>query len=303
MQALPKFCRNVTVTGHCGRHRKGGFRVVAVTPARERHQCWRLDSLDWGAVRPPGGGEGERLFYTLAAASFMESTTDRYTGNLVDKFRDDREIADWLREHWLPEELQHGEALRRYVNVAWPDFDWERAYAAFIDEFTPYCAGERLEPTLSREMASRCVVEMGTASFYTALSRAADEPVLTRLTALIAEDEIRHYKHFYRYFRRYREREEPGRGAVAVALWHRLRMIAGEDNAVALKHVYIARHPGRAFDRRTYRMVSRGPRIMLRQNFPHRMCVQMLLRPLGLGRRTQHYAVPVMAAMARRLVP
>jgi hypothetical protein len=277
--------------------------VVAVTSAHARHQRWRLDSLDWDAVRPPGGADGERLFYMLAAASFMEITTDRYTSNLVERFSGDPEIALWLQEHWLPEELQHGEALRRYVGVAWPEYDWERDYAGFIDEFTPYCAAERLEPTLSREMASRCVVEMGTASFYTALSRAAGEPVLTRLAALIAEDEIRHYKHFYRYFRRYRECEEAGRGEVAVALWHRLRMIAGEDNAVALKHVYTARHPGQPFDRRVYRRVSRGPRAMLRRNFPHRMCVQMLLRPLSLGRRTHHYAVPVAAAVARRLVP
>jgi len=282
---------------------KGGSAVATVTPAHATHQRWRIDSLDWDAIRLSDGPDGDRLVYMIAAASFMEITTDRYTRNLVDKFAADPEIAYWLQEHWLPEEIQHGEALRRYVAVAWPEFDWDRAYAAFIDEFTPYCAAERLEPTLSREMASRCVVEMGTASFYTALSRTAGEPVLARLAALIAADEIRHYKHFYRYFRRYRDCEAAGRGEVAAALWRRLRMIAGEDNIVALKHVYTERHPGRPFDRGTYRTISREPRALLRRNFPHRMSVQMLLRPLGLSYRTHHYAVPVVAAVARRLVP
>ena len=36
-------------------------------------------------------------------------------------------------------------------------------------------------------MASRCVVEMGTASYYTTLSRASPEPVLSLLTRRIVE--------------------------------------------------------------------------------------------------------------------
>jgi len=46
-------------------------------------------------------------------------------------------------------------------------------------------------------MIARCVVESGTASLYTALRDASDEPVLKEIAARIAGDEFRHYRMFY----------------------------------------------------------------------------------------------------------
>ena len=270
-------------------------------PSTQQH--WTVDAIDWGAVEATPAREREVLFYLVAAASFMEITTDRYTRNLIDKFSDDGEITSWLADHWLPEELQHGEALRRYVRTAWPEFDWEGVYERFMAEFEPYCASERLEPTRTREMASRCVVEMGTASFYTTLSRISADPVLADLAHKIANDEVRHYKHFYRYFRRYQGQERTGRGNIAIALWNRLRMIDGEDNVIAIKHLYEARNPGERFNRATYRQIRRGQREAVRRHFPHRMCVGMLLRPLRLGARTHHLVTPLIEAVSRRFVP
>lgn len=152
-------------------------------------------------------------------------------------------------------------------------------------------------------MASRCVVETGTASFYTCLSRASSEPVLTLLTRRIAEDEVRHYKHFYRFFRKYRDIERPRRAMVAPALWRRLRMTGGEDRQVVLKHVHAARRPGAALDPGTYRRVRRQCRQLLRPHFPAEMSVRMLLKPLALGPRTQRVAVPVLTALVQRVVP
>jgi hypothetical protein len=275
----------------------------AMTPVTSSQQGWSLDSLAWDAIQATPESERDPFFYIVAAASFMEITTDRYTQNLVDKFSGDDEVTAWLARHWLPEELQHGEALRRYVRTAWPDFDWDRVYRSFIGEFAPYCAAERLEPTRSREMASRCIVEMGTASFYTTMSRVSREPVLAALAGRIAADEIRHYKHFYSYFRRYQKAERAGRGSIAVAVWNRLRMMDGEDNVIAVKHLYRARHPGRQFDNAIYNRIRRGSREAIRRHFPHRMCVGMLLRPLGLGHRTQHIVAPVVEALIRRVVP
>jgi len=276
--------------------------VGASTPVHSARQRWSLDSLDWEAIRRTRDARDEDFFYLVAAASFMEITTDRYTRNLIDKFAGDDEITTWLERHWLPEELQHGEALRRYVRTAWPQFDWDRVYAAFIDEFETYCGAEKLEPTRSREMASRCVVEMGTASFYTTLSRTSREPVLAMLARRIAEDEIRHYKYFYRYFRRYQQTEPANRRHVAAAIWNRLRMIDGEDNAVAIKHLYAARHPGKAFDRKVYNHIRRGSKELIGRQFPLRMSVRMLLRPLSLGRRAQHIVAPLAEAVLRRVV-
>jgi hypothetical protein len=153
------------------------------------------------------------------------------------------------------------------------------------------------------EMASRCVVEMGTACYYTTLFRASPDPVLALLARRIADDEVRHYKHFYRYFRNYRDAERPGRAKVVPALWRRLRMTGGDDSFIVLKHVYGAHRPGESFDIRVYRSVRREGRDLVRDHFPHEMSVRMLFKPLALGPRTLRAALPVAVAIARRLVP
>lgn len=239
----------------------------------------------------------------VASASFMEWTTDLYTQNLIDFFRGDDEVTAWLKAYWLPEELQHGRALRRYVETAWPDFNWAEVYRKFLEEFEAYCQPEGLETARSLEMASRCVVETGTAAYYTTLSRASPEPVLALLARRIADDEVRHYKHFYRFFRNYRAAEKPGPAVLIPALYRRLCMTGGEDSYVVLKHVHGARHPAAEFNGRTYRMLRRRGRRLLRRHFPYQMGVRMLLKPLGFGPQTQRIALPLAEAVARRFVP
>jgi hypothetical protein len=263
---------------------------------------WSLDDIPWTAVRRDAVARNEALFYLVAAASLMESGTDLYAANLIEFFAGDDEIASWLKDYWLPEELQHGRALRRYVEAAWPDFPWSAVREGFIEEFRPFC-DEALEAARSLEMASRCVVEMGTASFYRGLSRASPDPVLAAVTDRIARDEVRHYKHFYRFFRRYRAAERPGRSAVGPALWRRLRMTGGEDRVIVLKHIHAARRPGVRFDDSVYRDVRRQCRELMRPYFPVEMSIRMLLKPLDLGPLTLRLTVPVLSALARRVVP
>ena len=274
--------------------------MVSISPTR---QGWTLDSIDWASAARSACTDSESLFYLVAAASFLESTTDRYTTNLIAQFEGDGEIISWLERHWLPEEMQHGVALRRYVEIVWPKFDWDAAYDSFLGEFEAHCCADELEPTRTREMASRCVVEMGTASYYTTLSRLAPDPVLATIARRIADDEVRHYKHFYRYFCRYQRTEPERRSAVFGALLNRLRMIDGQDSVIAIKHLYLARHPGETFDTRTSRGLRHRSRDLIRPYFPHRMCVQMLLKPLALGPRTRRVAVPMTEMLARHLVP
>jgi rubrerythrin len=268
--------------------------------AARRH--WSLDDIPWHMIRHEAVTQTEVFFYLVATASLMESATDLYTENLIDYFAGDEEVTSWLVNYWLPEELQHGEALRRYVQATWPEFDWEPARRLFVEEFKPFC-DTSLEPTRSQEMASRCVVETGTASYYRTLSRASPDPVLAVLTRRIAEDEVRHYKHFYRYFRKYRDIEAPRRTAILPALWRRLKMTGGEDSFIVLKHTYGAHHPGEPFDINVYRRVRRECRRLVRDHFPHEMTVRMLLKPLDLGPRTQRLTLPVVAAVARLVVP
>jgi hypothetical protein len=92
-------------------------------------QHWTLDSLPWGEVRRELVADNEELFYMVVSASFIETTSDLYTRNLVQHFAGNEEVSGWLEAGWEPEELQHGRALREYVKHAWPEFDWETQYA------------------------------------------------------------------------------------------------------------------------------------------------------------------------------
>ncbi|MGH8399004.1 MAG: ferritin-like domain-containing protein [Gammaproteobacteria bacterium] len=266
------------------------------------HQRWTLDDIPWQAIHQDSVAHEEELFYLVTTASFIEITTDLYTQNLISYFSDDEEVTTWLAAHWEHEELQHGQSLKRYVQTAWPGFGWEKAYQSFFEEYSECCKLDLLEPTRSMEMAARCVVEMGTASYYTTLSRLSPDPVLSELTHLIREDEVRHYKYFYHYFLRYREREGAGRARVLRALWHRLKMIDGEDGLIAMKHVFMASHPGETFDRRVYRELQKRCRHAAGQHFPHEMSIKMLIKPLDLGPRMQQIALPILTSVARRVV-
>ena len=233
----------------------------------------------------------------------MESTTHLYTRNLIDFFHDEKEITDWLQDHWLKEELQHGRTLRRYVEVAWPSFDWEDSYKNFLDEFSAYCSPSALEPTRGMEMVSRCAVEMGTAGYYATLKSMSSEPVLAKLAQHIFEDEIRHYKHFYHYFLRYRDEEHLGRRQIAIASWRRLRMEHGSDSMIALKHAYTSLHPGHRFNAKVYSQLRHRYRELTKGHFPYDLCVKMLLTPLGLPPGIQRVVEPAMKDLARRFVP
>jgi fatty acid desaturase len=274
--------------------------TISVGPAR--HQRWTLDDIPWGKIERGVVVAEEELLLLVATASFVEIATDLFARNLLERFAGEADVGTWLDRHWQHEELQHGRALKRYVEVAWPDFDWAKVHRSFFEEFSATCKMEALEPTRALEMASRCVVEMGTASYYTTLSRLSPEPVLRQLAAYIAEDEVRHYKHFYRYFCRFRDLEGPGRARIALALWRRLKMIRDDDGYIAFKHVYAARHTGERLDRGVYRKVRRQCKDLVVGHFPHEMSVKMLLKPLDLAPSTRRVAQSTLEALARRLV-
>src|SRR5260370_8237045 len=65
-------------------------------------------------------------------------------------------------------------------------------------------------------MVARCMVEVGTSSYYSALRDGLQDPVLMEICRNIAADEIRHYGLFYRNLTRCLEREQIG-------IWRRLR--------------------------------------------------------------------------------
>lgn len=260
---------------------------------------WNLADAPWALLRPECIAGSTAWRYLLCTASFIEITTDLYTDNLLDYFADDPVVAGWLRDEWEGQEMQHGRALRAYVERVWPDFDWPEVYAGFRSEFAPLSGADTRMPKRSLEMVARCVVEMGTSTYYTALNRATDEPVLGWLTQRIYEDEIAHYKHFLRYFQTWRERDGASRREIAVTLWRRLKMIQAEDSWVVTKHVHAALCPGEDWNVQVYRAIVADCRRTVATHFPHRMSVKMLLHPLDVGPHMQRVLIPALTGVAR----
>ena len=263
---------------------------------------WSIEEIPYHLLDRQQVQDDSLLFYIVVSASFIEITSDLYTKNLAAFFCDDPEIVEWLETGWEPEEMQHGASLKRYVQTAWPDFDWEAAYRDFLVEYARLCTHERYADTRSLEMVARCVVETGTSSFYRMLTEFSTEPVLKELSAKISSDEVRHYKHFYHYFLRYQEREHQGRAAVFKTLWDRAMEIDDEDAFIAFKHAFLARNPGVEFQRQDYDDYRRGVRRLGKEHFPYDMALKMFLKPLGLGPAISRMVLPPAAAATRLLL-
>jgi hypothetical protein len=268
-------------------------------PGDQDGTSWSMQDIPYDALAHDRVRDDQRLFYILASASFIEITSDLYTHNLVAFFSGDREVVDWLEGSWETEERRHGAALKRYVQAAWPDFDWETAYRRFFADYSRLCTVDQLAGTRALEMAARCVVETGTATFYRMLSETSDEPVLRILAAKISADEIRHYKHFYRYFRRYRALERPSRAAVLRTLWSRAAELESEDAFCAFRVLYAARNPDAAFHMRNYAACRADIRRLAKDHFPHETAVKMLLKPLGLNAMVGRAVVPAVTSATR----
>ncbi|SPA37049.1 putative ferritin-like protein [Cupriavidus taiwanensis] len=257
----------------------------------------RYEAIDVARVR------GDRdLFYLLVSASFIESGSDTYAGNLATYYARVPEAAGWLSQHWEAEELQHGMALRRYVEHVWPEFDWERGYARFFDEYSQTCSIEQFEPTQALEMAARCVVETGTAAYYRALEQASDEPVLRDLTRRISNDEVRHYKHFLHFFNRFAEAERLGRLRVLGAVARRLLEIKNEDAAIALRNVLRMERGVESVPEAEVRALNTRVSGVIRRNIPIEMTIKMLLRPLQLHRGVERAVRAPLVAMVSRVI-
>ncbi|MFJ4289454.1 ferritin-like domain-containing protein [Cupriavidus sp. NPDC089707] len=261
---------------------------------------WSVSDINYQAIEVERVRDDRDLFYLLVSASFIESGSDTYAGNLATYYARVPDAAGWLSQHWEAEELQHGLALRRYIEHVWPDFDWEAGYARFFDEYSLTCSIDQFEPTEALEMAARCVVETGTAAYYRALERASDEPVLRGLTRRIANDEVRHYKHFYQFFSRFAASERLGRMRVFRALARRLLEIKNEDTAIALRNVLRMERGVDEVSEQEVKALNSRVSAVIRKNLPIDMTVKMLLRPLHLHRGVERAVrKPLVAAVSR----
>ncbi len=147
------------------------------------------------------------ILKVVKAASMVERNAGDYTIYLKKIFRADQGFID-LATQWQREEVQHGDVLGRYCELADPQFNFKTRFKRFTDGYkVPMDLTDSVRGSLTGELLARCIVETGTSSFYSALRDATDEPVLKAICHRIAGDEFRHYKWFYDLMKVYVERE------------------------------------------------------------------------------------------------
>jgi hypothetical protein len=277
--------------------------AATAAPAKQPPQVvlpWRLADIDFSRLDAARVRDDDTLFFLLATSALVEAATTHYASNLIEYYAGDAQLATWLRAQWQPEELQHGAALRAYVEAVWPEFSWDRAFGGFYPEYAAACTQEELEPSRALEMAARCVVETGTSTLYQTLNTYATEPVLKEITALLKTDEVRHYSYFYDAYRRYcAANGRPPRWRVARALLRRVLEAFDDDGDIAFRHAWNGRYPERKCTAVDYKRFQRTMRARITPNLPVKMSTKMLLKPLALPPRLNGWAVSLVSGVVR----
>ena len=263
---------------------------------------WTLDDIPWDRFDRSRVDPG--LVRIVKAAALVEHNGAAYAHHLCRIFADDPEFQETAR-CWGEEEVQHGRALARWARIADPSFDFERAFARFQDGFrVDFDAAESRRGSRAGEMIARCIVEIGTSSYYSAMREAADEPVLQEICRHIAADELRHYRLFYKNLKRCLRYERLGRLArLKIALG---RVAESEDDELAYAY-YAANEDERPYERRYYSRAYAGRAFPMYRPHHVERGVVMLLKAVGvvpngrIGRIASGLAWRTMRYRARRL--
>ncbi len=207
---------------------------------------WTLDDIAWDRFDP--GKVDPDLVKVVKAASLVEKNGRDYGRYLQEVFKDDPEFSE-AAIRWGEEEVQHGDALGRWAEMADPSFDFPAAFEDFAAKIKlPAGVDASVRGSRVGELVARCVVECGTSTMYSALAGATEEPVLKQICLKIAADELRHYKLFYKHEKRYLEIEKVGRlRRFWVALTRATEM---EDDELAYAYFAANRRGGGEYDRK-----------------------------------------------------
>lgn len=156
---------------------------------------WDLDTIPWdrfdrARVHP-------QLLALARGACLVEFNADTYADYLCRVFGNDAGLQSQIRA-WGVEEKRHGLALKKWVELADPSFDFHHSLSVFRAAYQqlPEDGGDSVRGSEARELVARCMVETGTTSYYSALKDAAEEPVFKEICRLIALDEVRHFNFF-----------------------------------------------------------------------------------------------------------
>lgn len=209
---------------------------------------WTIENLPWERL-DPALADPDTLAIVRAAA-LVEYNAGEYVDYLCRIFADDPGFQAVIRQ-WGEEEVLHGLVLGSWAERIDPDWSLEQAITRFRAGYRPqhFVDGrsESVRGSRSGELVARCMVEIGTSSYYTALGGATKEPVLQQICRNIAADEFRHYKLFYDHLNRYLESDSLGKFArLKIALG---RIAESEDDELAYAYFAANESGGVQYDR------------------------------------------------------
>ena len=193
---------------------------------------WRIEDVAWDQFDP--AKVDPEILRLVKSAAMVERNGTEYAVYLNRVFREDPAFCR-ASDHWAVEEVQHGDALGKWAEMADPGWNFAEAFERYRTGYKlPLDAEASVRGSKTGELIARCMVETGTSSYYTALADATNEPVLEQVCRLIATDEYRHWKLFYDHLQRYLARER-------ISVLSRLRIAAGritetEDDELAFAY-------------------------------------------------------------------
>lgn len=208
---------------------------------------WKFDDIDWSLFDPEKvNPETLRL---IKAGSVVERNGSDYGLYLKGVFKGDALFEKEI-DGWSNDEIKHGEVLAHWIKMADPSFNFKERFAAYVEGFPiDIHAQESIRGSRGSELLTRCMVEIGTSSFYSAVRDGTDEPLLKQICHKIAADELRHYKLFYTHYQRYQAHEKINllkRFKIALG-----RLFENEDDELAFAY-YTANNETAPYNRKHY---------------------------------------------------
>ena len=216
-----------------------------------KREHWKIENLSWEKLDP--SKVSADLLKVVKAAALVEYNAEAYADYLCKVFHDDEDFQAIARE-WAIEEVQHGQALGQWAERIDPSWNLEVAMAKFREGYVPdhFMSEEEASVRGSRsgEMVARCMVEIGTSSYYSAIGDSTEEPVLKEICKHIAADEFKHYKLFYDTLNKYIDQEGLSRmKRLKIALG---RIAESEDDELSYAFFAATANDNDNYDRKTY---------------------------------------------------
>lgn len=251
---------------------------------------WKISDLPWDKLDK--SKVDADLLAIVKAAALVEYNAQIYAQYLSKVFPNDERVIGNIT-NWASEEVQHGEVLAAWAQAIDPSWDFQKAMQRFRDGYKPEHffndVSASVRGSRAGEMVARCMVEVGTSSFYTAIRGSVEEPVLKEICKNIAADEFRHYKCFYDVMHKYIPEDNLsvfGRLKVAIG-----RISESEDDELAYAY-YAANVPeSEPYDLKKHSnaYLSRASRYYHKPEVDR--AVSMIFKACGLKPHTLAYKV------------